>query len=67
MDGYELVRRLRQLPETARACIVAITGYGTPQDRARALEAGFDDHLVKPVNPKALYAILARLATQQRG
>ncbi|WBS02443.1 PAS domain-containing protein [Pseudoduganella sp. SL102] len=62
MDGYELVRRLRQLPETARACIVAITGYGTPQDRARALEAGFDEHLVKPVHPKALYGILARLA-----
>jgi signal transduction histidine kinase len=64
MDGYELVRRLRQLPETAKARIVAITGYGTSQDRARALEAGFDEHLVKPVHPKALYAILARLATQ---
>ncbi|GGX92125.1 PAS domain-containing hybrid sensor histidine kinase/response regulator [Pseudoduganella dura] len=64
MDGYELVRRLRQLPETAMARIVAITGYGTPQDRARALEAGFDEHLVKPVHPKALYAILARLAGQ---
>jgi signal transduction histidine kinase len=64
MDGYELVRRLRRMPETAGACIVAITGYGTPQDRARALEAGFDEHLVKPVHPKALYGILARLAAQ---
>ncbi|WP_165390838.1 PAS domain-containing hybrid sensor histidine kinase/response regulator [Pseudoduganella lutea] len=62
MDGYALVRRLRQLPETAGARIVAITGYGTPQDRERALEAGFDEHLVKPVNPKALYGILARLS-----
>ncbi|MBB3220478.1 PAS domain-containing hybrid sensor histidine kinase/response regulator [Pseudoduganella umbonata] len=64
MDGYELVRRLRQLPETAKACIVAITGYGTQQDRERALAAGFDEHLVKPVHPKALYGILARLAAQ---
>jgi PAS domain S-box-containing protein len=61
MDGYELVRRLRQLPETAHAFIVALTGYGTPLDRARALEAGFDEHLVKPVQPRALYAVLARL------
>jgi CheY-like chemotaxis protein len=61
MDGYELVGRLRELPETARASIVAITGYGTPQDRARALAAGFDEHLVKPVHPKTLYGILARL------
>ncbi|TWI48777.1 PAS domain S-box-containing protein [Pseudoduganella flava] len=61
MDGYELVRRLRKLPETARACIVAVTGYGTPQDRARALEAGFDEHLVKPVQARALQGILARL------
>jgi len=49
------------MPETAQACIVAITGYGTPQDRARALAAGFDEHLVKPVQAGALYAILARL------
>jgi CheY-like chemotaxis protein len=61
MDGYELVRRLRKLPETARACIVAVTGYGTPQDRARALEAGFDEHLVKPVQARALQAILAKV------
>ncbi|HEX8602456.1 MAG TPA: response regulator, partial [Pseudoduganella sp.] len=64
MDGYELVRRLRRLPETAMACIVAITGYGTPQDRERALAAGFDEHLVKPIPPKALYGILARLSAQ---
>ncbi|WP_338767381.1 ATP-binding protein [Massilia sp. METH4] len=64
MDGYELVHRLRRMPETAKACIVAITGYGTPQDRARALDAGFDEHLVKPVDPKALYGILARLSGQ---
>ncbi|TWI66139.1 PAS domain S-box-containing protein [Pseudoduganella lurida] len=65
MDGYELVRRLRALPETSHACIVAVTGYGTPEDRARALAAGFDEHLVKPVQPKALYTILARLAGEK--
>ena len=66
MDGYELVGRLRRLPETAKACIVAVTGYGTPQDRERALAAGFDEHLVKPVHPKALYGILARLGSGER-
>jgi len=62
MDGYELVRRLRALPETAQARIVAVTGYGQPSDRARALEAGFDEHLVKPVQARAVYEILSRLA-----
>ncbi|MFB9290500.1 PAS domain-containing protein [Pseudoduganella plicata] len=62
MDGYELVRRLRALPGTAQARIVAVTGYGQPSDRARALDAGFDEHLVKPVQARAVYEILSRLA-----
>jgi signal transduction histidine kinase len=49
IDGYELARRLRVLPETSRSLIVAVTGYGQPQDRERAKEAGFDHYLVKPV------------------
>jgi len=65
MDGYELVRRLRALPATQHARIVAVTGYGQPSDRARALEAGFDEHLVKPVQARAVYEILSRLAGAQ--
>jgi len=49
MDGYELARRLRASPGTARALLVAVTGYGQPEVHHRALEAGFDHHLVKPV------------------
>ncbi|WP_193615663.1 ATP-binding protein [Massilia sp. YMA4] len=62
MDGYELVQRLRALPELAGTCIVALTGYGQPEDRARALAAGFDEHLVKPVQAKAIYEVLNRVA-----
>jgi CheY-like chemotaxis protein len=60
MDGYELVRRLRAVPATAAALYVAVTGYGQEKDRARALAAGFDEHLVKPVDPGRLLALLAR-------
>jgi CheY-like chemotaxis protein/anti-sigma regulatory factor (Ser/Thr protein kinase) len=49
MDGYELARRLRSLLARRRARIVALTGYGQVTDRARAKEAGFDHHIVKPV------------------
>lgn len=48
-DGYELARRLRALPETAHSILVAVTGYGQPQDKERTAAAGFDHHLVKPV------------------
>ncbi|WEF31421.1 hybrid sensor histidine kinase/response regulator [Pseudoduganella chitinolytica] len=67
MDGYQLVQRLRTLPQAAQACIVALTGYGQPEDRARALEAGFDEHLVKPVQAKAIYEVLDRVAERGAG
>jgi len=60
MDGYELARRLRRLPGTASAMLVALTGYGREEDRSKALAAGFDHHLVKPVSTDALLAMLAR-------
>ena len=50
MDGFELARRLRNEPCCANAVIIAVTGYGQPEDRQRALEAGCDHHLVKPVD-----------------
>jgi PAS domain S-box-containing protein len=58
MDGNELARRLRAQPETSRALLVAVTGYGQEQDRRAALSSGFDHHLVKPVNPEKLLSLL---------
>ena len=59
MDGHELARRLRALPATAQALLVAITGYGQAQDREASSDAGFDHHLVKPVDMGELEQILA--------
>jgi signal transduction histidine kinase/CheY-like chemotaxis protein len=58
MDGAELARRLRALPETAHALLVAVTGYGQESDRERTRAAGFDHHLVKPIDLEKLHAIL---------
>jgi PAS domain S-box-containing protein len=58
MDGNELARRLRAQPETAKAVLIAVTGYGQEQDRKSALAAGFNHHLVKPVDPARLTALL---------
>jgi PAS domain S-box-containing protein len=54
MDGYELARRLRDRFPAHPLVLIALTGYGQPSDRARAHEAGFDIHLVKPVGKAAL-------------
>jgi CheY-like chemotaxis protein len=59
MDGYELARRLRALPETSRSLLVAVTGYGQPQDMEHAREAGFDRHLVKPVKHGEILSLLS--------
>ncbi len=54
IDGYELVQRLRKHPRMAAVKFVAVTGYGQLEDRRRVRDAGFDDHLVKPVSLQAL-------------
>lgn len=59
MDGYELCRAIRLRPDGAAVRIVAISGWGQEQDRQRSREAGFDEHLVKPVAPEALEGLLA--------
>ncbi len=59
MDGNDLAQQLRALPETARSVLIAVTGYGQEKDRKRTLAAGFDHHLVKPLDTKNLVAILA--------
>ncbi|WP_229447920.1 ATP-binding protein [Massilia sp. CF038] len=60
MDGYQLAEHLRAMPETAHAMLIAVTGYGQQNDRTRALEAGFDQHLVKPVEAERLLALIAQ-------
>ena len=61
MDGYELARRLKADPRTEGIRLLALTGYGHEVDRARALAAGFDEHLVKPVPVDQLTTAIARL------
>lgn len=58
MTGYEVAEQLRQMPWTRRPILVAMTGYGQEEDLQRARAAGFDHHLVKPVNFEALSRIL---------
>ncbi|MEO7887455.1 MAG: ATP-binding protein, partial [Polaromonas sp.] len=58
MDGYEACRQIRKLQGSgARATIVALTGWGQPEDKQRAVDAGFDLHLTKPVDPQQLEAL----------
>jgi DNA-binding response OmpR family regulator len=58
LNGFDLARRLRELPATARSRLVAVTGWGQPSDRQLASEAGFDDYMVKPVEIERIQAIL---------
>ncbi|MFN3159772.1 MAG: PAS domain S-box protein [Rubinisphaera brasiliensis] len=58
MDGYEVAKRLRERPETADILLVALTGYGTPEDIQRSLSVGFDEHVVKPPSLDRLKAVL---------
>ncbi|MFL6678280.1 MAG: response regulator [Burkholderiaceae bacterium] len=58
MDGYEVARRLRQTPQTAGALLIALTGYGQQGDRQRGKDAGFDGHMLKPVDPHALARLI---------
>jgi PAS domain S-box-containing protein len=59
MDGYEVARRLRQQPGGRSALVLALTGCGQEADRQRSVAAGFDGHLVKPVEPSVLQTLLA--------
>ncbi len=59
IDGYEVARRMRASPQLNGVRLVALTGYGQPEDRMRTREAGFDDHLVKPVEFGALARAIA--------
>ena len=63
LDGYELARRMRRIVRSDTR-LVALTGYGSDDDRRRSLEAGFDEHVVKPVTADALDAIVASAASK---
>ena len=59
LNGYEVARRIRQQPWGRDVILVAMTGWGQDEDRRRSLEAGFNFHIVKPVELSALEELLA--------
>ena len=63
-DGYDLIRKVRALPldQGGRIAAVALTAYARPEDRLRALRAGYQMHVPKPVEVAELVAIIARVA-----
>jgi CheY-like chemotaxis protein len=65
MDGYEVARRARQLPCCQETVFVALTGWGQEEARQRTREAGFDHHLLKPVNFGALEVLLTEAQGRQ--
>ena len=60
MDGYEVARRCREQKDLEQTMLVAMTGYGKEEDRRRSHEAGFNAHLVKPVNLEDLWLLLSQ-------
>jgi len=66
MNGYAVVRALRELPEFASAHFAAVTGWGQDEDRRKAREAGFDSHFTKPLSPAVLEELLAGIAERAR-
>jgi CheY-like chemotaxis protein len=59
LDGLEVARHFRTRPETKRALLIALTGYARPEDRQHCMDAGFDHHLVKPLDFERLKALMA--------
>jgi signal transduction histidine kinase len=66
MNGHEVARRVRQAPDFRGVVLIALTGWGQEEDRRRSRAAGFDHHLVKPVDAGALQALLASVETGPR-
>jgi CheY-like chemotaxis protein len=64
MNGYEVAKAIRQDTKLQRLVLVALTGYGQTDDKSRAMAAGFDYHLTKPVDLKVLEDVVARIAPQ---
>jgi CheY-like chemotaxis protein len=64
MTGYELIRELRKRSDLSGVLMIAMTGFGQEADRKAALESGFDEHMVKPVDVDRLNDLFARLSSQ---
>jgi signal transduction histidine kinase/CheY-like chemotaxis protein len=64
LDGNEVARRIRSTLGPQQICLIAMTGYGQPEDRRRALQAGFDNYLIKPIDPARLATLLDDLRQQ---
>ena len=60
LSGYEVARRIRDLPPMREALLIALTGYGQKEDQLRAVEAGFDRHFVKPTDPRTIVELIAQ-------
>jgi CheY-like chemotaxis protein len=56
---------MRALPDAAKIILVALTGYGSPEDKQKARASGFDYHLTKPVQPEALQVLVARVGSPE--
>jgi signal transduction histidine kinase len=67
MNGFEVAHRLRQQPESRDALLIALTGYGEAESRARSAQAGFDFHMVKPADVNALLSLLANPQQARQG
>jgi two-component system CheB/CheR fusion protein len=66
MDGYQVARKVRANGDRSRIALIALTGYGREADRQDAIDAGFDAHLVKPLNPDDLYRQIASMGVVQQ-
>jgi DNA-binding response OmpR family regulator len=67
LDGYEACRRIRREPWGRNVVLIALTGWGQDEDRRRSHEAGFDHHMVKPVDPQELMKLLVGLQQGRSG
>ena len=67
MNGYDVARRIREQPWGERIALIALTGWGQDEDRRLAKEAGFDHHLVKPVDPQVLMPLFEKLRAKKQG
>ena len=65
LNGYEVARRFRATPALSPTLLVALTGWGSEEDRRRSKEAGFDIHLTKPVEPAAIDDVMARFGSEK--
>jgi CheY-like chemotaxis protein len=63
LDGFELARLLRGLPQMGSVVLMAVTGYGREEDRRRCQDAGYDHHLLKPFDPVELRDLLKRVSS----